>query len=218
MKIKHFIAYAIVLGIVSLGIGCTGSDPKQDSTIKSEPPPPNPQSVPETPLPVSAAPPFDVLANFIPSGWMGDGQSGRKYLQFDDTWKNKAHTPPCVKIDYTLGPKKYAPIRWQNLPDNFGGSHGEDWSKKGYTRVTFWAKGNSGGESVEFIVGGTQDTNLPYKDSFRASTGKISLEKEWKKYTIDLKGQSLSCVIGGICFTTAPSSAITFYIDDVFYE
>jgi hypothetical protein len=48
-------------------------------------------------------------------------------------------------------------------PDN----PGEDFSGKGFTKVTFWAKGHKGKDVVIFGSGGTNENKeLLYKDSY----------------------------------------------------
>lgn len=165
---------------------------------------------------------FDVLSRFIPSGWMGDGKEGTKYIQFFDGWRKGPHsTPVCVKVTYTPGPEGWAGIYWQNKPNNWGDKPGKNFNKYGYTKITFWAKGETGDEIVEFKAGDIDAPGKKYKDSFDASSGRIALIKEWKQYTIDLEDGDLTSVIGGFCWVAARSSnpeGLTFYIDDVYYE
>ena len=93
--------------------------------------------------------PFDVLANFIPSGWMGDGEQGTRYIQFYDGWKQGFHSAPvCVKVTYSPGPKGWAGIYWQNKANNWGDKPCRNLKKYGYTKITFWANGERGEEIV----------------------------------------------------------------------
>ena len=166
--------------------------------------------------------PFDVLSKFHAAGWMGDGEQGTKYIQLFEAWTQKPHSEPvCVKITYTPGPKGWAGIYWQNKPNNWGDKPGINLKKYGYTKIALWARGEKGGEIVEFKAGGIEASGKKYKDSFEVSTGKIILEKKWKQCTIDLEGENLSCVIGGFCWVASKSAnpdGLTFYIDDVYYE
>ncbi len=166
--------------------------------------------------------PFDVLSRFIPAGWMGDGEMGATYIQFFDGWRKGPHSVPvCVKVTYTPGPKGWAGIYWQNKPNNWGDNPGKNLKKYGYSKITFWAKGEKSGEIVEFKAGGINAPGKISRDSFEVSTGKIVLEKEWKHYTIDLEGEDLSSVIGGFCWVASRSSnpdGLTFYLDDIYYE
>ncbi len=55
----------------------------------------------------------------------------------------------------------------------------------GATRLTFWGRGENGGERVhEFRIGGIIGQ---YPDSDVATLSNIRLTKEWKQYTIDLR-------------------------------
>ena len=166
---------------------------------------------------------FNIQDMFTPSGWMGDGEFGRKYIIFTGAHKADCHSlPDCVKIKYTFGPKRWAGIYWQNKPDNWGDNPGEDFSDKGYTKATFWAKGETGKEKVKFKVGGIDNPSKNYQDSFGKTAGMIILTKEWKQYEINLANENISSVIGGFCWVTSEddnnSKSITFYIDDIVYQ
>ncbi len=165
--------------------------------------------------------PLDVWAKFVASGWMGDGESGTKYIQLFEACKENPHSVPiCIKIVYKPGPKGWGGIYWQNKADNWGSFKGQDFSRAGYKKITFWARGKMGGEVVEFKAGGINAPGKSYRDSFEVSLGKVTLENTWKQYTLDLEGQDLSSVIGGFCWVVAASAnpgGVTFYIDDIYY-
>jgi len=105
----------------------------------------------------------------------------------------------------------YPENNWGNLPD------GVDLT--GHSRLTFWARGQKGGEWAEFKVGGVTGQ---YPDSLSArSTDEIQLSSEWQQYSIDLSGADLSHVIGGFCWVTNADlnpTGCTIYLDDIFYE
>jgi hypothetical protein len=165
---------------------------------------------------------FDITSQFVASGWMGDGEYGRKYLIFDGAHNINPHSPPsCIKIVYTFGPHGWGGIYWHNKPDNWGDEPGIDLQKANYRKLTFWARGEEGGEIVEFKAGGIRAPVKKYIDSFEVSTGRVVLEKEWKEYVIDLQEKNLSSVIGGFCWVASRDynrSGLTFYLDDVRYE
>jgi hypothetical protein len=164
----------------------------------------------------------DVTMKFTPSGWMGDGEYGRRYVNLFEAWdKNPNSDPTCIKIVYTPGPLGWAGIYWQNRPNNWGNTPGEDFKTIGYRKLSFWARGDEGGEIVEFKAGGIRTPQKDYIDSFEASTGKVKLEKDWKKFIINLNEKNLSSVIGGFCWVASGSAnkdGLIFYIDDVRYE
>jgi hypothetical protein len=66
------------------------------------------------------------------------------------------------------------------------------------------------------ITGQTEDG-----DSDEASISPVELTKEWKKYTIDLKGVDLSHIIGGFGFAANSDvnpDGFTIYLDEIQLE
>ncbi len=156
--------------------------------------------------------------HYIPSGWMGDYGD----IKYDGASKEDPYLgDSCIKIIYngkaTQG-AGWAGIYWQNPANNWGNvDAGFDLSKT--TKLTFWARGEKGGERIEeFKAGGIMGE---YSDSDSASISPVILNKEWTQYTIDLKGKDMSYIIGGFCWSTSldnnPDGA-TFYLDEIKYE
>lgn len=119
--------------------------------------------------------------------------------------------------------------------DNWGDYPNAGYNLTGATELTFWARGEQGGERVEFFafnVGRNGDGHpiSPYPDSeakvtlcgWLVSPCYITLEDTWRLYTITLTGLDLSYVIGGFGWVTnAPQNdnqSITFYLDDIRYD
>ncbi len=166
---------------------------------------------------------LDVMRLYTASGWMGDGKEGKKYVQVDEVCKisPRPKRQTCTKITYTIGPAGWAGIYWLNKADNWGDEHGEDLNSRGFKRVTFWARGERGHEIVEFKTGGVSEAAKHDKDSFEGTTGKVSLETDWKKYNINIEGQNLSDVIGLFCWSaseTSNPSGLIFYLDQIQFE
>jgi hypothetical protein len=160
---------------------------------------------------------------FTSSGWMGDGEFGRKYITFEGANESNPHSSPsCIKIKYVFGPKKWAGIYWQNQPDNWGDLPGNNYSKEDLAKVTFWARGTTGKEIVEFKSGGIKNSGKTHHDTYVRTTGRVSLTTNWKQYTINLKNADLSSVIGGFCWVASKdynnSDSITFYLDDLQFQ
>lgn len=159
-----------------------------------------------------------VSNHYIPSGWMGDSSD----LKIDvGSLENPYFGKSCLKITYlnkASNGARWAGMYWQNPPNNWGGVDGGlDLSKA--TKITFWARGDKGGERIEeFKMGGLMGE---YSDSDTAAVGPVVLDKEWKQYVIDLKGKDISYVIGGFAWSTNldvnPDGAI-FYLDEIKYE
>lgn len=162
----------------------------------------------------------DIQNLFIPSGWFGDGEYGRTYIDFSATDRTNPHArSESIRVSYTFGPKKFGGIYWQNQPNNWGEKPGTDYSRKGFSKVSFWARGAAGGELVEFKAGGIDKPGNKYRDSFAVTTGRVTLTKNWTPYTLDLTNSDLSSVIGGFCWVASTdyntNKKITFYLDDI---
>ncbi|MCP5005601.1 MAG: S8 family serine peptidase [Planctomycetes bacterium] len=166
---------------------------------------------------------FDVYTNqdeggnhFSPSGWMGDISS----ISFDSNWASDCYSgTSCIKIAFSSTGNNWAGLYWQEPENNWGAVPNAGYNITGATKVTFYAKGENGGERVEFFVGGITGA---YPDSLpKTSTGYITLTSSWQKYTIDLTSVDLSSVIGGFGWVTDSSnnpSGATFYLDDIKYD
>jgi hypothetical protein len=172
----------------------------------------------EQPMPLYVYGDRTYLNRFIPSGWMGDYGD----LKYDAGWRGNPHSgDTCIRIDYcgcAYQGARWAGIYWQNPPNNWGNvDAGYNLSRA--TKLTFWARGEKGGERVDdFKVGGIGGE---FTDSSMSNTGPVVLNKEWTQYTIDLKGQDLTYIIGGFCFTAnidQNPNGMVMYLDDIKFE
>jgi hypothetical protein len=124
----------------------------------------------------------------------------------------------CIRIHYSSlksNNKGYAGIYWQYPENNWGNETGRDvsWARK----LNFWAKGDHGGELVEFKVGGIKNDSIQYA----SSTGPLMLTNNWKNYVIDLSNKNRSNIIGGFCwvaYSNQNRQGCTFYLNDIRYE
>lgn len=115
--------------------------------------------------------------------------------------------------DRTPGPN------WGTIPDA-----GVD--LRGATTLTFWARGETGTEKVEFFafgVGWNTNTGVeinPYPDSSdKISLGTVILSTNWQEYQIDVSQADLSYVLGGFGWTTVKlTQRVVFYLDDISYN
>ncbi len=156
--------------------------------------------------------------HYIASGWMGDYSDIKLDVgSGDDPYFGLT----CIKIDYlnqVSQGARWAGIYWQNPANNWGSMDGGfDLSKA--TKLTFWARGQKGGERIEELkIGGIMGE---HSDSDSAGIGPVVLTKEWKQYTIDLTGKDLSYILGGFAWSTnidVNPEGITFYLDEIRYE
>jgi len=113
---------------------------------------------------------------------------------------------------------RWAGMYWQNPPNNWGEKKG-GFDLTGAKKLTFWARGENGGERIEEVkMGGINGT---YPDSDIASAGPIILTRDWQQYSIDLLGKDLSYISGGFVWATnldVNPNGCTFYLDDIRYE
>ena len=159
--------------------------------------------------------------HFIPSGWMP--ATAAKDLKLDANWKNLPFSgDTCIRVEYKNNSgTRWAGMYWQQPANNWGSVPNAGFNLQGATKLTFWARGDKGGEVVnEFKVGGISSGE--HIDSDSVSIGPVQLSKDWTQYTIDLKGKDLSYIIGGFCWATNidvnDPEGIVFYIDEIKYE
>ncbi len=165
--------------------------------------------------------------HYIPSGWMGDWGD----MKMDTGWKENPHSgPTCIKITYSAEQKQgagWAGIYWQNPANNWGTKRG-GYDLSGAKKLTFWIRGEKGGEMVaeakmgavlaEVKVGGIMGE---FSDSDSASIGPIVLTQDWKEYVIDIAGKDLTYISGGFCWAASSADnpdGFTIYLDDIYYE
>ena len=106
---------------------------------------------------------------------------------------------------------------WQNPENNWGSKDG-GFNLSKAERLSFWARGEKGGEMLEFKIGGITGQ---FADSDTIGIGPLSLTSEWKEYRIDLAGTELFYISGGFVFAASrmdnPDGFIV-YLDEVKYE
>jgi hypothetical protein len=113
----------------------------------------------------------------------------------------------------------WAGVRWQSPVDNWGAvpvPAGYNLSRA--TRLTFWVRGTTGRERVQFLIGGIRGK---YGDSLQpAKTQVLTLSTTWQQVIINLTGTDLTHITGGFGWVASalqnPQGA-TFYLDDIIY-
>jgi hypothetical protein len=160
------------------------------------------------------------LNHYAASGFMPDGQC----VSIDDAWRDDCNgNESCIKAVFdrdcsALG-IGWAGVYWL-YPANNWGDDKDGHNLTGAKKLTFWARGQKGGEVVTFKMGGV-GMGHQYPDSDGASSDPITLTKEWKKYSIDLTGKDLSRISGGFAWVGSVKDnqrPITFYLADIYYE
>ncbi len=180
------------------------------------------------------------LNHYIPSGWMGDFGD----LKINNGWTKGVAKPKdakaapkkkgkdaaveekdetCLQITYSGDRKQghgWAGIYWQHPANNWGDKRG-GYNLTGYKKMTFWAKGEKGGETIDkFFMGGISG-QTEEGDSDEASVSPVTLTKDWKMYSVDLTGLDLTHIIGGFGFAAnadANPDGVVMYVDEIRYE
>lgn len=134
---------------------------------------------------------------FYPSGFVGDSEIGSTELDQVEVIIGHKNTV-AYKISYHQGPNGWAGIYWQYPENNWGQLPGRDLT--GAHLISFYAKGEYGGEIVEFKSGGVNDGQHP--DNYDLSLGQQALSKNWRRYEITLSDVDLSNVVGAFAWSS----------------
>lgn len=149
---------------------------------------------------------------YVPAGYMGTTAA----IKMDPACAVQPHSgKTCLKVDYTYL-DNWGGVVWQDPASDWGDRSG-GLDLTGAKMLSFWARGDKGGEVVGFVFG-LLGSDKAFPDS---STGKteMTLTKDWKQYTIPLAGKDLSRIKTGFAWTlAAPGHPVTFYLDDIRYE
>ncbi len=225
----QFVSILLILVLLPL-YSCQRAPAKATSVVSNEQVEP---TIPQSNIPSEKASinlnsfsPFYVYSekeskqnHYVPSGFMPNG----KCIAFNDIWVEKCYTgKTCIRVDYDVDcsrrDQKWAGIYWLNPANNWGQKKG-GFNLKGATKLTFWARGDKGGEQIEeFTVGGISGN---YPDSDTSLIGPVILTSEWRQYTIDLRGKDLSYISGGFAWTTNENvnqESCIFYLDEIRFE
>lgn len=117
-----------------------------------------------------------------------------------------------------------------NVPElNDGTVDGQGLDLSGAERLTFFARGEKGGEQVEFFTCGfgyNSEWNaqvVPFPDSsMKRSTGVVTLTQEWTQFSIDLSSADMSSIVCGFGYVlkgNVPSDREKVcYLDEIRFE
>ncbi|NCC50683.1 MAG: hypothetical protein EOM20_05645 [Spartobacteria bacterium] len=155
------------------------------------------------------------VANFALSGFMGDSEDLRVAGSYSST---RTEGFPVMRVQYAAkGKNGWTGAVWQNPANNWGTFDGGYNLSKAKT-LAFWAKGEKGGEIVEFTVGGAA-SNFP--DSDTISTGPVVLNEEWTEYTLPLDAYQTFYIATGFGLVLKQDQnpyGCVFYLDEIRYE
>lgn len=183
---------------------------------------PPPDAAPE---PTALKLPVTISDYFVPGGYMGDGEVSPTAITVQTTACSQPRPAmaagDCYWFTYTPGARAWAGVYWQYPEKNWGADPGKQ-IEPGATRVTFHAAGATGREVIQFIAGGVNDMNLPYRDGFMA-TKTIALTTTLTQYQIDITAKSYgSGVLGAFAWSVGvpPDSTdpVEFYLDTIQWQ
>ncbi|HEV3191059.1 MAG TPA: hypothetical protein VGY54_11205 [Polyangiaceae bacterium] len=176
--------------------------------------------------------PFVVDSKFSAVGFMGDPST--MFANCDAVGRASASAQGfCHHAVYTAGPKGWAGIFWQYPASNWGEVAGYP-MPLGATKVTFWARGAVGGESVAFRTGYTGFATALQPctpDTVSGNTIALRLTTTWTQYSFSLMGAytqgaaPVQGLLGAFAWIgNAPSGTdggpgtLEFYIDDIQWQ
>jgi hypothetical protein len=165
----------------------------------------------------AAAPALDVGIKYPATDIIG----AKRRIRLEKAEQTQAHSPPeawRIEFDEKGG---FAGICWKNRAGNEGEAPGDDLSAAGYRRISFWAKGEAGGEIVEFRAGGLGNVKTRYRETLDVTAGKLKLGTSWTEYSIYVSNADLSSVMTPFCALfhqeDNPAKAV-IYLDDIQYR
>ena len=165
----------------------------------------------------AAAMPYPVYRDGANGPWYVSGYMGNTgAMKVDDRCEEKPHSgETCMKVEYSAN-DNWAGIFWQSPAGDWGDKPGGANLSKALTLV-FWARGEKGGETVSFFMGGI-GKDKPFHDTANRKLENIVLKKEWTRYRIPLDGEDLSQIKTGFGFNFGGQGRpFAFYLDDIEY-
>lgn len=147
---------------------------------------------------------------WVPTGWMGNANRLTLDEDYSDNVWEGEH---AIRLHFKAR-NSWASVAWQHPPKNWGEQDG-GFDLTGATKLEIWARGERGGEKVNFGVG-LIDRKMDYPDSAIVKTRTIELQDEWRRYDLPLNGEDLSSLKTGFVVTLESGrSPVTIYLDSI---
>lgn len=150
---------------------------------------------------------------YVPSGYMGNAAA----IRMEPECTEKPYQGrTCLQAEYTSG-ASWGGVLWQSPAEDWDGKLPGGANLSGATHLEFYARGDQGGETVNFVFG-VLDGNQPFRDTAKGELKNIRLTNEWKKYSLSLEGLDLRQIKTGFGWSLAGQSrAVKFYLDEIRY-
>ena len=149
---------------------------------------------------------------YVPSGWMGN----HEVIDFNDAWKKMPHKgTTCIRVRCGMS-RSWLGIVWQSPAGDWGEEEG-GYDLSSARQLSFWARGEVGGENLEFKYGILRD-DQPYPDTTGSKGITVSLNKYWRQYVIPLAGDKRCIKTGFVWVIESCDEGFTFYLDDIQFD
>jgi hypothetical protein len=139
-------------------------------------------------------------------------------IQVDDkcTALSRPNDPDgqCISIAATPGANAWGAVYWQTRRET---GVRQPVTLRQATKVTFWARGEQGGEKVRFHLGGVAASELLQPAEL------TELSTTWTRFELELKDRKLEQITGlfGVRWSHTSGQnpdGLKFYLDDIRYE
>ncbi|MCH2124485.1 MAG: hypothetical protein MK165_06825 [Pirellulaceae bacterium] len=152
-------------------------------------------------------------APYAPSGFMGN--TAAIQMTFDSQESPYAGKT-CLRVAYDAA-DAWGGVLWQSPPNDWLGEKPGGLNLTGAQALEFWARGEAGGEVVNFVLG-VLEGDMKYPDSTKAEIKEVRLTQEWQKLRIPLDGRDLTRIKTGFGWSLAgQGKPVTFYLDEIRY-
>lgn len=120
----------------------------------------------------------------------------------------------CMHIIYK-NPADWAGVVWQHPANDWGDRPG-GFDLTGAKKLTFWAKGKSGGEEIKFGFGLLGD-DKKFPDSGKGEIA-VKLTDDWVQYSVDCDADLHQIKSGFYWSLTGQGHPVEFFLDRIVYE
>lgn len=171
--------------------------------------------------------PLLVRDKFTAKQMAGDAEAGSRFLKVNEEFVDpENHCEFCTRVEYVPGPQGEAGFSYED---------GTGLDLSGAKKVRFWVMGEEGNEKIRFKLAGksldkiedrlgeleSKMTKSIFKtERFALTTQEITLDDDWKKYEVDLRGVDLKGITHPFAFELSENGAQkqVLYIKGVVYD
>lgn len=120
----------------------------------------------------------------------------------------------CLHVAYK-NPADWAGLVWQHPANDWGDQPG-GYNLSEAKKLTFWAKGKSGGEQIKFGFG-LLGSDKKFSDSAKGEI-EVELTDDWVQYSIECNAKMYQIKSGFYWSLAGQGKPVEFYLDRIVYE